>query len=1055
MNVLGDKTTESISSRNSHFFKIVMVFFTIIIGYNIANNVLLSMASLSWYSNGSNTWTYRKAITIDQNKVLGGTDLTNFPILIDITDPALATTAFGGKATSGFGEFVFTSSDGVTALSYEIEKYTASTGELKYWVKVPTLSATNDTVLYIYYGSSASGLSNDNKTGVWDTNYKLVQHLSDGITLNANDSTSNANNGVITAVGATTGKIDGGGNFNGTSAYITTLNNVFNPNVTDFTVSVWNNMTSPTDHPIISQLNGTGTGQNWLRNANPGVFQTNINGVGQSFSTVPLTNTMTFITLTKIGTTIRLYVNGVLDPTIVTATPTSATGATRIGGNKTGTGFFAGVLDEVRISDVSRSIGWIATEYNNQNAPGMFYGVGAEEVIDPTPPPAPPLPNIIVIMTDDQRMDEMDVMPKTRSLIGDQGLTFTNSFVDFPLCCPSRASFLTGQAAHNTGILGNSPSDNGGYLLFKPTQNNSLPVWLQGIGYVTAHMGKYLNGFTGSESIPPGWSLWNGIADDQGGIQYYNYTINNNGVLNTYGSTAADYKTDVQTQRANDFISQQQNSSQPFFLWLAPLSPHTKFGDVFGPPDPAPRHVGLFNNMPLPLPPNFNEADMSDKPNFMQSLPSLNTSAVSTITDRFRRRKESLLAVDDMVESVINSLQATGKLDNTYIVFTSDNGWENGEHRRPGDKQVVYEESIRVPLLIRGPGIPAGEARNQLVNNLDLVATIEELTTVIPGRIPDGRSLVPLFQNPATPWRSSLLAQGIDWDFGVSGSPGRFQTVRTDRYKYSEHLSSAAGFEKEFYDLIIDPYELVNQQNNLAYASIIEDLTNRLSILRSCIGSSCWITTPEPPPPQPLLPLTHWRFDENTGTVVNDSSGNNWNGTIIGNAVWTGGKINSGLQFDGATSYITFGDITTPQSLTLESWIYIDSGTNSYRMVMSKGQEYDFRINSNGNVFATTAGTTLVDTSFNLYAPANLNQWYHLVFTFDKLTSTFRLYRNGVQVASVVNSGTIANTTSSLWLGRHTGVNFATFLGKMDEIRIYGQALTSTQVNSLYLTGQP
>jgi N-acetylglucosamine-6-sulfatase len=460
-------------------------------------------------------------------------------------------------------------------------------------------------------------------------------------------------------------------------------------------------------------------------------------------------------------------------------------------------------------------------------------------------------PNIVVIMTDDATAADMDVMLKTRDIIGKKGITFTNSFVDFPICCPSRASFLTGQAAHNHQVLGNGPLRHGGYQTFKPTQNNSLPVWLQKGGYFTVHMGKYLNGFSAADGIPPGWNLWNGIADDQGSYSYYNYTINENGVPHFYGDSPIDYKTDVQSQKATEFIAAQKNSTQPFFLWLAPQAPHTKTpesADESGVPDPAPRHINALSTMALPMLPSFNEADMSDKPEFMKLLPPLTNANVEEISNLFKRRRESLLAVDDMVERVISSLETAGKLENTYIFFTSDNGWMAGEHRRPGAKYVVYEESIRVPLLIRGPGIPASETRAQLVNNLDMVATIEQLTQISPERIPDGHTLTPLFKHSDTPWRSAILLQGMDQNNfpNVASVFGRYQAVRTQHYKYIEHLSEKGLFEQEFYDLAKDPYELESRPKDPSYLAVVEALQKTLTTLKNCTGESCWITSPQP-----------------------------------------------------------------------------------------------------------------------------------------------------------------------------------------------------------------
>ena len=226
-------------------------------------------------------------------------------------------------------------------------------------------------------------------------------------------------------------------------------------------------------------------------------------------------------------------------------------------------------------------------------------------------------------------------------------------------------------------------------------------------------------------------------------------------------------------------------------------------------------------------------------------------------TKSFRKRRESLLSVDDMVETVVNALATAGKLDNTIIVFTSDNGFFEGQHRQRAGKILLYEASIRVPLLIRGPGISKGQIRTQLVNNLDLAATIQELTGLTPGLTPDGRSLTPVIQDAAAPWRTSLLVQGKDIVWSQPLYDGRWKAVRTSRYMYAEHTSTEFGFEQEFYDLAADPYQLASKPNDPAYASVVTDLQDKLSVLKTCAGATCWMTTPVPPPPSNLPPVAY------------------------------------------------------------------------------------------------------------------------------------------------------------------------------------------------------
>ena len=346
-------------------------------------------------------------------------------------------------------------------------------------------------------------------------------------------------------------------------------------------------------------------------------------------------------------------------------------------------------------------------------------------------------PNIVVIMTDDQTVESLRVMPKTRALIGDKGTTFSNSFVSFPLCCPSRATLLTGQYPHNHGVLDNAPP-NGGYS--KLNHANTLPVWLQQAGYYTSHIGKYLNGYglENPNEVPPGWIHWQGLVDPTTYLMY-NYTINDNDTLVTYGEAEEDYQTDVLADRAEATIDEGA-LNQPFFLSIAPLAPHGEGRRPSG-PRAAPRHVGAFSREPLPQPPSFNESDVSDKPAAIRNLSLLTASDVARIPQRYRDRLASLLAVDDLVERVVNRLEGTGILGDTVLIFTSDNGFFHGEHRIPAYKRRVYEEAVRVPLLIRGSGFPPGKTANQYAANIDLAPTIVDLAGASAGRVMDGRSL--------------------------------------------------------------------------------------------------------------------------------------------------------------------------------------------------------------------------------------------------------------------------------------------------------------------------
>jgi len=450
-------------------------------------------------------------------------------------------------------------------------------------------------------------------------------------------------------------------------------------------------------------------------------------------------------------------------------------------------------------------------------------------------------PNVVVIMTDDQTLASLSVMPNTRTLLADRGTTFDNYLISLSQCCPSRATFLTGQFAHNHGVLGNK-APIGGYD--KLDHSNTLAVWLQRAGYLTTMIGKYLNGYgekPGTHKvIPPGWNEWF-VPLGNGVYRYYDYTMNENRTVVHYGTDPASYETDVFAQKAVAAIGRRAGSNQPFFLWLAYVAPHaagkTLGADApppnaIGMPIPAPSDQAAFASTAFPTPPSFNEADVADKPTAVRSLPLLNQQQIDTIRRAYQAQLASLLDVDRGVTAIVQALAQAGKLDNTLIVFTSDNGYLNGEHRIAQGKLVPYEPSIRVPLIMRGPGIPAGEHLKQLVTNADLAPTIAAVANARPARIVDGRSLLPLFQDPTLEWgRDILLERGPD-----SKHPEQvFTGLRTPRFKYVEYLNG----DKELYDLAKDPGELQNRVANPAYATIRNELAVRLASLRRCVGSSC------------------------------------------------------------------------------------------------------------------------------------------------------------------------------------------------------------------------
>jgi arylsulfatase A-like enzyme len=451
---------------------------------------------------------------------------------------------------------------------------------------------------------------------------------------------------------------------------------------------------------------------------------------------------------------------------------------------------------------------------------------------------APTRPNIVVIMTDDQTLESMPVLQKTNALIGRHGVTFDNSIVTFSLCCPSRSTFLTGQYTHNHGVWWNTPPE-GGFT--KLDHSNTLATWLTAAGYHTVLIGKYLNGYGHTAEttvIPPGWSEWYGELDRSPDI-YYDYKMDENGTLVSYGSDPASYSTDVYAAKADAAIRRLASSSQPFFLWLAFMAPHNGLPQEpddppdFGTPARSVRYTGAFSSLPFPRPASFNEADVSDKPQTVRGMQPLTAQQIAAITAHYRQSREALLSVDDGVERVVNALTATGALSNTIIVFTSDNGFMHGEHRIPTEKLWHYEPSIRVPLMIRGPGVREGAHVTSLVGNIDLPPTIVQATQATPRRTMDGRSLWPLLsQSPSARWRKALLVERMR----LITHPWEFVAVRTTRYTYAEYPFTG---QRELYDLGRDPDELTNIANDPAQARLVERLARKLHALQRCTGASC------------------------------------------------------------------------------------------------------------------------------------------------------------------------------------------------------------------------
>jgi N-acetylglucosamine-6-sulfatase len=438
-------------------------------------------------------------------------------------------------------------------------------------------------------------------------------------------------------------------------------------------------------------------------------------------------------------------------------------------------------------------------------------------------------PNVIVVMTDDQSNDMLG-LGGVVNRIGGRGVTFSSSYVSFPLCCPARATLLTGQYAHNHGVVSTElPNGYNGL-----DHGNTLAVWLRQAGYRTAMVGKYLNGYglndgiaerrPDTKEIPPGWNDWYALTGDTD-QKRYRYRLNENGRIHSYGKGAKNYVTDVLAGKALKVIERRAPRPRPFFLWFNPTAPHGERGaPADRNPRPAPRHQGRFGSLTAPHPPNFNEADVSDKPDFVKNLPQFTPPEIADFDRRYRGRAESLLSVDQAVKRMLARLSRARDLGRTYIFFTSDNGLMMGAHRLIL-KNYLYEEDTRVPLLIRGPRFPRGAVRDQLVSNVDLAPTIVELTGARPGRTMDGRSLLGPAGDPSVGAGRELLLE-------LAGASG----IRSGKWIYIDRPPQTTD---ELYDLQADPFQLENAIDVPGNAPILAQLKARLAQIRSCAGASC------------------------------------------------------------------------------------------------------------------------------------------------------------------------------------------------------------------------
>lgn len=465
-------------------------------------------------------------------------------------------------------------------------------------------------------------------------------------------------------------------------------------------------------------------------------------------------------------------------------------------------------------------------------------------------------PNIVFVLTDDLSLDLLRFMPHVLAM-KDNGMTFRNYFVSDSLCCPSRASIFTGRFPHNTHVLDNG-GPHGGFRLFynRGEEQHTFALALQRAGYLTAMMGKYLNGYLQNRGrkpvdgatanvppgyVPPGWNEWS-VAG--WGYPEFNYKLNQNGIIYHFGHQPQDYLTDVLARKGTQFIQMAAERHQPFFLELATFAPH-------GPFVPAPRNRHDFPGLTAPRPPNFDVLP-TNAPLWLSHHRPLRRHQMAIIDRVFRRRAQSVEAVDRMIAEIEGELMATGTAGNTYIFFSSDNGLHTGEYRLMPGKLTAFNTDIHVPLIVTGPQVKPGSSTTDMAENIDLAKTFAKIAgTRMAG---DGRSLLALIHGwPQQHWRNAALIEHhsprittLDPDFQqpASGRPTTYEAVRTRSYLYVEY----ADGELEFYDLRRDPFELNNMAQSLTPEQLAQ-LHSELLSLEQCRGNGCWTATHVPPLP--------------------------------------------------------------------------------------------------------------------------------------------------------------------------------------------------------------
>ena len=454
------------------------------------------------------------------------------------------------------------------------------------------------------------------------------------------------------------------------------------------------------------------------------------------------------------------------------------------------------------------------------------------------PPPAgaaEPPPNIVFVLADDLSWDLVGHMPEVRRMQR-EGMTFRQFVVADSMCCSSRATILTGQFPHNTEVRTNTWPE-GGYRAFRRhgARMRSVGIALQRSGYRTAVMGKYLNAYSPPKhGVDPGWDDW--LVTSMG-YKGFDYRMSDNGKVRNFGHRARDYMTDVLARRGVRFIRRSAGHG-PFFMKIASFAPHR-------PAVPAPRHRRVRPHAAMARGRAFN-AITRGAPKWLGHRAPLSRARLAGLQRHHALRVRSVQALDELIGRIRTTLRRQGIADNTYVVFSSDNGFHLGQHRLTLGKRTAFDHDVRVPLIVVGPGVRSGGSSSALAGTVDLAPTFEDWAGVAADERRDGRSLAPHMDGRGMKgWRQALLIEHAEpriragdpdvqgWAMGL---PSTYSGLRTRRTTYVEYENG----DREFYDRRRDPGELDNRAARISPARLARLHAKLARYLRCRGATSCW-----------------------------------------------------------------------------------------------------------------------------------------------------------------------------------------------------------------------